>query len=82
MAVIVRRVVSQSPQRKRVAVEVVGIAEKGQDKVSASHVVRQVAEEKAPVRVVAHVLDDGSAVCVAVRFFDFFGRRVGKTLQQ
>src|SRR6476659_1497868 len=73
VAVIVRNVVSESTERKRIAINVVGISEKSQQKKAASHVVRQVTEEKAPVRVIAHVLDNRSAVCVPVRFLHFCG---------
>lgn len=82
MPVIVRGIVSESAQRKRVAIDVFGIAEKSQDKISASHVMCQVAEEKTPVRVVPHVLDDGPTVGIAVCFFDFRCCRTGKTLQE
>src|SRR5580700_3991695 len=44
VTVIVRSVVSESPKGKRVAVNIFAIAEKSQDKVSASHIVRQVTE--------------------------------------
>src|ERR1700682_272338 len=82
VTVIVRGVVSECPKSKRVTVKVLGIPQKSQDKVSAPHIVRQVAEEETSVRVITHVLDDGPAVGVAVRFFDFSSRRTGKTLQQ
>src|SRR6202158_4041025 len=44
------------------AVEVVGIAERGQQKISASHIVRKIAKKKTSVRVIPHVLDNGPAV--------------------
>ena len=45
VAVVVRGVVRERPERKSVAVKVLGIAQQSQDKVPASHIVRQVAEE-------------------------------------
>src|SRR5580692_9632032 len=42
---VVRGVVRESPERKCVAVEIFGVAQQSQDKVSAPHIVRQVAEE-------------------------------------
>ena len=42
----------ERPERKSVAVEVLGVAQKSQDKVSAPYIVRQIAEEFAAVRVV------------------------------
>src|SRR4029077_10076217 len=61
MTVIVGGIVGECAKRKRVTVKVLGIPEKSQDEVPAPHIVRQVAEEETSVRVVAHVLDDGSA---------------------
>src|ERR1700693_2526237 len=80
VTVVVGGVVSQRAEGKRIVVEVLGIAQQSQDKVSAPHIVRQVAEEKTSVRVVAHVLDNGSAVGIAVCFFNFFPGRIGETL--
>lgn len=73
---------SECPKSKRVAVKILGIAEERHDKVSAPHIVRQVAEEKASVRVITHVLDNRPTVRIAVSFFEFFCRGIGKTLQQ
>ena len=78
----VRGVVSEGPKRKGVAVKILGISEERQDEVSAPHIVRQVAEEKASVGIVAHVLDNRPAVRIAVCFFEFFCGGIGKTLQQ
>ena len=64
VAVVVRGVVRERAERKSVAVKVLGIAQQGQDKVSAPHVVRQVAEEMTSVRVITHVLDNGAAICI------------------
>ena len=44
------RVVRESPERKCVAVEIFGVAKQSQDKVSAPHIVCQVAEEMTSVR--------------------------------
>ena len=82
MTFVVRGVVSEGPQRKGIAVKILGIVEKSQNKVSAPHIVRQVAEEKASVRVITHVLDNRPAVRIAVSYFEFFCRGIGKTLQQ
>ena len=82
VTVAVRGVVSKRPKRKRVTVKVLGIPEQSEDKVSAPHIVRQIAEEEAPMRVITHVLDNGPAVGIAVRFFDFFCGRTRVTLQQ
>ena len=73
---------SECPKRKGIAVKILGIGEKSQDKVSAPHIVRQIAEEKASVRIVAHVLDNRPAVRIAVCLFEFFCRGIGKALQQ
>lgn len=82
VAVVVRGVVRERPERKSVAVKVLGIAQQSQDKVPAPHIVRQVAEEITSVRVIAHVLDNGAAICIAMGFLDFFPRSVGEPLQE
>ena len=79
---IVCGIVSERPQRESITVEIPGIMDEGQDEVSAPHIVHQVAEEKASVRIVAHILDNRPAVSVAVCFFQLLGRGLGKTLQQ
>src|SRR5579872_1117634 len=56
--------------------------DKRQDEVSAPHIVRQVAEEKTSMRIVAHVLNNRSAVSIAMCFFQLFCRGIRKTLQQ
>ena len=63
-------------------VEVGGIVQQGLDKITAPHIVRQIAEEMASVRIIAHVLDDGATVSIAMRILYFFRSRVGKTLQK
>src|ERR1700730_6944994 len=62
VAVVVRGIVSECAEGKGVAVKVLGIPEKSQNKVSAPHIVRQVAEDKTSVRVITHVLDNSPAV--------------------
>src|ERR1700683_2472037 len=62
MAVVVRRVMRQGPESKRVVVDVVGIAQQRLDEVAGSNVVNQVAEKLAAERIVAHVLDGASAI--------------------
>ena len=81
VAVIVGGEVGERAEGEGVLVEVAigfGIAKKSVDKITAAHVVREVAEEMAAVRVVAHVLDDGTAVGEGVGFAEIVGRGVWK----
>ena len=82
VAFIACGVVSKRPQCKSIAVEVPGIMDKRQDEVSGPHIVRQVAEEETSVRIVVHVLNNGSAVSIAMCFFQLFCCGIRKTLQQ
>src|SRR5271157_3507380 len=50
VAVVVRGVVRERPERESVADEVLGVAQQSQDKISAPNIVRQVTEEVTPVR--------------------------------
>ena len=58
------------------------IAQQSQHKVSAPHVVCQVAEEKTSVWVIAHVLNNDAPIRIPVRFFEFFSGGAGKALQK
>ena len=82
VAFVIRGVVSEGPERKSIAVKILGIVQKSQNKVSAPYIVRQVAEEKTSVRVITHVLDNRPAIRIAVCYFEFFRCGIGKTLQQ
>src|SRR5947207_14632894 len=50
-----------------VTIEVLRIAQQSLDEIAAADVMREVAEKRAAVRVVAHVLNDGSTVSVGLR---------------
>src|SRR3954468_17811349 len=65
---VIRGVVSESTQRECVFVQVVGFVNEIYDEVSATHVMREIAEELVPKGIVAHVLDQGSTVREGVRF--------------
>src|ERR1700681_3887271 len=82
VAIVVRGVVSERAERKSIAVKVLGIAQQSQDKISAPHVVCQVAEEKTSVWVIAHVLNNDAPIRIPVRFFEFFSGGAGKALQK
>ncbi len=82
VAVIVRGVVSERAQGKRVFIERSGIAEQGQDEIAAADVVQEVAEEMAVVRVIAEVLNDGAAVGVSFGFAQLVGCGVGKAREK
>ncbi len=82
MAFIVGGIVSERPEGKGVAVEVFGIADKRQDEITAAHVVGQITEEETSVRVVTHVLNNGPAVRVTMRFLELFAGCIRKALEQ
>src|ERR1700726_724324 len=78
MAGIVRGIVGHGADGEGVVVEILGIAEKSQDKIAAAEIGSEVAEEFAAVRVVAHVLNDGAAIGKAVGFAKIVGRSAGE----
>src|SRR5580704_15984283 len=82
MAIIVGSIMSQCADSECVLVEVFSVAKQSLHKISASHVVRKVAEEMASVRVIAHVLDDRAAVGIGLRLAQLLFRGTRKTSQQ
>jgi hypothetical protein len=75
-------VMRQSTQRKGVLIQVFGLFDERDDEIAASDIVRQIAEELAPKRVIAHVLDDSAAINIGVGLQKFFRSRVGKACQE
>src|SRR5262249_33280729 len=59
-----------------------GVAEHRYDKITAANVVSQICEEMRTQRVVTHVLDDASAVCVRMRFLQIFCRSSRESPQE
>src|SRR6266700_44261 len=82
VSVIVGSAVSKRAESKGITVNVLGVVQQSQDKVSAPHIVRQVTEEMASVWIITHVLDDGAAISITVCFFELFFRGTGKALQK
>src|SRR5580700_11384842 len=82
MAVIVGGVVGQRADRECEFVQVLCIAKQSLHKISASHVVRQVAEKMAAVWVIAHVLDDRAAVGIGLRLTQLLFSGSRKTGEQ
>src|SRR5580704_17620685 len=80
MAINVGGVVCQRAQRKRVVVDVVGIAEHRHHKVTAAYVMRQIAEQRAAVRIIAQVLNDGPAIGISLGGIQFIFGSMGKFL--
>ena len=66
MAIVVRGIVRQRAGGESVFVEIFGVSQQRQDEIAAADVVREVAEKRAAVRVVPHVLNDGSAIGVGL----------------
>jgi len=82
VAIVIGGIVSKRAESESVVIQVLRIAQQGEDEVSAANVVSQTAEEVISVRVIAEVLNDGAAVSVAVRFFQLLRRGLWKTLQK
>jgi hypothetical protein len=82
MALRIRHVVLQRAECKGVLVKRLGVANERDNEIAAADVVRQIAEETAAEGLIAHVLDDASAVGEGVRFNQLLRRGRGKTLQQ
>ncbi len=75
-------VMRKGAQRESVFVQIFRIAQHGHHEIGAAHVMREVAEKHAAVRVIPHVLDNGSAKRVAMRFAQLIRRGIGKTFEQ
>jgi hypothetical protein len=82
VAVIIRAVVSERSEGESVFIEIFGVSEQRFDEVGASNVVNQVAEEMAAVRVITEILNDCSAVGIAVGLPKLIMRCPGKALKQ
>ena len=78
----VRGVVRQGPQRERILVDVSGFVQQRQDKIAAANIVDQIAEEPVSERIIAQVLDQASAVGIAMGHAELVRRRAGILFQQ
>ena len=82
MPAVVRRVVGECAQGKSVFVEVRGLLNHNYDEVSTTHVVHQVAEILVAERIVAHVLNQRSAIGIGMRLPQIFLGSFGEALFQ
>ncbi len=76
------RVVRQRTQSKRQLIHVARLADKLHHKIAAADIVDQIAEEFIARRIIAHVLDQTSAIRKRVCTLQFVGSGGGITLQQ
>ena len=72
MAIVIGGVVRQCSESKGVVVYVLRIVDHGTDKISATDIMGEIAEEVASVRVVAHVLNDRPAIGECLRGIQLF----------
>ena len=82
MTVVVGNIVRQSSQRESAFVHIMSLRQQVGDEVAATHVMGKVAEQLVAEGIVAHVLNDGSAVSVGVRSSKLGGRSAWITGQQ
>ena len=82
VAGVVGRAVGQRAQGKGVLVAVAGLAQQVAHKIAGPHVVREVGEEGGAQRVVAHVLQNGPAVGVALGLVQLLGGAAGVLVLQ
>ena len=82
MPVIVAGIMRHCSQRESVLVDILGFSKQRFNKLSAAHIVGQIAEEAAPVRVITEVLNKRPAIRVGVRHAQFVRRGGGEALQQ
>src|SRR5260370_3344472 len=73
---------SQGTQREGVLVHIPGLANHGRDEVAAADIVRQIAVECAPKRVVAQILNNASPISVSVGLAQLIARTSWKSLQE
>ena len=67
MTVVVRGVVRERADGESVLGYIFCVSQQRLDEITAADVMREVAEKRAAVRVVAHILNDGSAISVGLR---------------
>src|SRR4051794_29030125 len=78
----VSRVVRKRTQGKGILVDVASLGEQRPNKVAATNVMHQIAEESVAEWVIAQVMDQASAVGVAVSDTELFWCRAGILLHQ
>jgi hypothetical protein len=74
--------VRQCAQRESIFVKISGFFDQGQNKITASDIVRQIAEEAVAERIVAHVLDNCTAVHIPVGPEEFLRSYVREAAQE
>src|SRR4029077_4425548 len=72
VTVVVRRVMRKRAGGESVLIEIFRIPQQREDEIAAADVMREVAEKGVPVRVIAHILNDGAAVGVSLRSAQIF----------
>src|SRR5205085_3218793 len=82
MPIVIRGIMRQCPQREGVLVEVLRISKQSSYELPAAHVVCQITEETAAMRVIAKVLDKRAPIGVSMRRPQLFGGGVREALQK
>ena len=82
MAIIVRCVMCHGSDRKSVFIQILRIFQQCFNKITASKVVGEIAKEFIAVRVVTHILNDGSPVGVSMSLTEIIGRGIGKSMEE
>jgi len=80
VTVYIRPIMRNCAQSKSVFVQVKGLIEQRLEKIRASDIMNQIAEEPAAERIVSEVLNDAATVSVTVGNFEFFLCSIRKTL--
>src|SRR5215469_1526760 len=75
-------IMRQSAQCECIFVEIARFLDEGQNKITASHVMREIAEEWIAERVIAQILDDCAAISVGVGLSQLRLGRVGESAQE
>ena len=82
VAVIVRSVMGEGAECESVFREILRIVQQSLDEIAAADVMREIAEERAAVGIVAHVLNDGAPIGVGLRAAQIFLGGLRKFSQQ
>ena len=80
VSVVICRIVRHGAECKGILIHVPRIAEQRQDEIAAAYIVRQVAEERTPIRVVTQILNNRAAIRVRLPTIDFVFRGVRESL--
>jgi hypothetical protein len=75
-------VVGKGSQRESIFVQILGLGDERENKITATNIVRQIAKELTAEGIVAHVLNDGASIGIGMGLEQLLRSRLGKSAQE